>query len=43
MEQALGLQVVWGMFILRVAVPLAITLAVSYVLQRLNAHWHPLE
>ena len=41
MEWALGVWVVVGMIVLRLAVPLAIMLALGYALRRLEARWHP--
>jgi hypothetical protein len=43
MEWALGIWVVVGMILLRLMVPLAITVALCYALRRLDAHWHPDE
>jgi hypothetical protein len=41
MGWASGIQVIVGMFLLRLIVPLVITLALSYALHRLDAKWHP--
>jgi DMSO/TMAO reductase YedYZ heme-binding membrane subunit len=41
MEWALGIGVVVGMILLRLMVPVAITLALGYALRRLDAKWHP--
>jgi hypothetical protein len=41
MDSALGVWVVVGMILLRLMVPLAITVALGYALRRLDAHWHP--
>ena len=37
----LGMRLIVGMFLLRLIVPLVITLALSYALHRLDAKWHP--
>lgn len=39
MDQLLEVAVITGMFVLRLGVPLAITLAVGYLLRRLDAKW----
>jgi hypothetical protein len=41
MGWALSIGVSVGMILLRVIVPLAITVALSYALHRLDAKWHP--
>lgn len=41
MEWLMGLGVVAGMMVLRLAVPAAITLAIMYGLHRLDVRWHP--
>jgi DMSO/TMAO reductase YedYZ heme-binding membrane subunit len=41
MGWALGVGVTVGMILLRLIVPLAITVALSYALHRLDARWHP--
>lgn len=43
MESALGIWVVVGMILLRLMVPLAITVALGYALRRLDRTWHPDE
>jgi hypothetical protein len=39
MDWLLGVVVITGMFVLRLGVPLAITLAVGYLHRRLDAKW----
>jgi hypothetical protein len=41
MGWAFGVGVTVGMILLRLVVPLAITVALSYALHRLDAKWHP--
>ncbi len=43
MEWALGTGAIVGMFLLRLIVPLVITLTLGYALRRLDAKWHPEE
>lgn len=40
MEWALGTGVVLGMFLLRLMVPVLVTVALSFALHRLDAKWH---
>ena len=41
MESAIGVLVVIGMILLRLMVPLAITVGLGYALRRLDRKWHP--
>jgi len=41
MEGLFGVLVIGGMIVLRLIVPLGITLAFGYALHRLEAKWHP--
>lgn len=43
MDQLLGPLVIVGLFLLRLGVPLAVTLAVGYLLRRLDAKWEAEE
>jgi len=38
----MGLEVVVGMFLLRVVLPVTITVLAGYALHRLDVKWHPL-
>lgn len=41
MQWVQGVEVVVLMFLLRLAVPVALTFAVGYALHRLDVKWHP--
>jgi hypothetical protein len=41
MEWLFGIAVMAAMLIIRLAVPVALTLAVCHLLRRLDAKWHP--
>jgi hypothetical protein len=43
MKWLFGAEVVAGMLLLRLVMPLAITLTISYFLHRLDMKWHPVQ